>query len=247
MRGTVPMVVGLVACGGGDAASEYAPAVLERAAVTVDLGDEELTGPRRDFAGSVTVDGSGRDWTVSVHTTGGTYDLDVHSPGGSDLSVVDGLGDAKVSIAPEPVSDELSLSIVDAEGGLVYLVEPVAPDLLTTEQFGAGFVAAGSDLGPADATGWALSLTSAMVRTDSGDVELFPGEPQEIVLDGDSFRAVLLGSYTAELLLSGNIRCEGATDRLAFELVRVAPGAADLTPLTRPDGAELPVAECGST
>lgn len=230
------------ACGGKDDVSPNEPGTLEAARVALP-DDEELDGLQRDYVGTLEVSGGGADWTVTVGAVGGT-DIEVHSPAQSDLSVLEGLVDARASVAVEPLSGELSLAVVDADGELAYLVEPVEPGALTESLLGAGFVAAGNDLGAVAAGAWDLALTSALVRTDAGDAELLPGEPQELVIDGVTYRAVLLDSFDATLKLDGDVECTGAADRLAFELLRVDAGSTDLNPLVRAEGVELPTSSC---
>lgn len=243
MRSAV-LVVGLVACGDPES-SAYEPANLELASVALDEADGEFEGVRRDWLGSLSVEGTGQDYTLSVQTTtAGVETVDLHSPGHSDLGALDGLTGVHVSIAPDPLSDELSLSIVDEAGALLYLVEPVEAGLLTSDQFGQGLVASGADLGLITVDAFELSLTSALFRTDTGDVELLPGEPQEVTIEGVSYRVVLIAGYDAELLLEGDVRCTGAVSRVAFEMARVDPGTADLAPIVRPEGATLPLSEC---
>lgn len=240
----VGLIVGSTGCNGGPETSAYEPANLERAAVAIVDQDGEFEGVRRDWVGRIAVDGSGQDFTVTVSTTSGNDDITVHSPAHSDLSGLDGLEDVEVSVAPEPISDELSLSIVDSAGALVYLIEPVEGGILTVDQFGQGLIASGADLGTVSVETFDVEFASAQFRTDTGDVELMPGEPQEVVLDGVSYRVVLLASYTSVNTASEDSRCTGAEARIAFELLRIEAGTADLTPIVRAEGSELPLSEC---
>jgi hypothetical protein len=227
-----------VACN-GSAVSEYAGANLERAVVSP---DEELERDQRyDWVGEVAVNGSGADWTLAVDGV----NVAVHSPAHSDLSGLDGL-ELVVSVAPEAVSNELSLAVTTMEGDLHYLLEPVTPGAMTEETFGLGLVAPASALGEVSEGGWDLSLTSAWFRTDTGDVELLPGEPQEVSVYGVTYRATLIAAFTADLVTSQVVSCSGASERLAFELVRVEPGTADLGALRRAEGVDLPTSTCAA-
>lgn len=238
------IAVAAAGCGKEDPGSAHQQANLDAAVVVLPDGDE-LEGNQRDYFGDLTVDGSDADFTITVHTATGAKGIDVHSPGHSDLGLLDGLTARKVSIAAEPLSGELSLAIDDPEtGGVQYLVEPVEPGPLSEAVFGAGLIARGADLGALRVDAWNLDLTTALLRTDAGDVELMPGVPQEAAIDGVTYRAVLLASYTAELQLDGDVSCTGPAERLAFELLKVEPGTADTAALVRPEGVELPTSSC---
>jgi hypothetical protein len=238
------LVWGIAACDKAPETSAYEPANLERATVTLD-GIEEIEGIRRDWIGNLQVDGDGQRFTLAVTTeSAGTQEVEVHSSAHSDLAALDGIEGVQLSVAPEPLSQELSLSLTDSAGELLYLVEPVEAGLLTTEKFGLGLIAEGSDLGVASVEAHDLSLTSALFRTDAGDVELMPGEPQEVAIDGAAYRVVLITSFDSDYRLEGAANCTGADSRLAFELLRIEAGTADLTAIVRPEGVELPVEEC---
>jgi hypothetical protein len=231
----------LVGCHGGQGEVDYEANTLELSSVRT---DEELPEDvRSDWQGDVTVDGSGGNWNLDVRTASRTIKLDVHSAGHADLSVANGTGMA-VSVQPETLSDELSLSIRDANGDPVYLLEPVEPGPLTQELFGLGLIARDEDLLTDNLNGWDLTFTSAVLRTDDGDLTLFPGEPHEVAIDGHTYRAILLESFTADLTEQGNLTCTGASERLAFELVRVEPGTADTTPLVRDATLDIPTSTC---
>ena len=241
MRSIVLMTGWMVACQNEPVPSAYEPANLERATVVLD-DPEGFEGTRQDQIGNLRIDGTGQDFVLNISTS--AEDVTVHSPGRSDLSALDGLTDVRMSVARAPLSDELSLSIVDSADELVYLIEPVEAGALTVEQFGQGLVGEGDDLGSAVVDGFDLSFTSALIRTDAGDVALLPGEPQEVVIEGVTYRAVLLAAYTSSYTLGAAPECTGASARAAFELLRVEAGAADLSVIVRAEGAELPLSQC---
>jgi hypothetical protein len=216
--------------------SKYEASTLEKATVTV---DQELEHDvRYEWAGAIRTSGSGAGWEIRVSNV----HIDVHSSGHAPLDGIDGIS-GRVAVAPDHESNELSVAVTDDGGGLWYLLEPVSPGELTTEQFGLGLVAPANELGLVDADGWELTLRSAWLRTDSGDVELLPGAPQEVSLEGVTFRAILLDGFDADLQLEGAV-CTGASSRLAFELTRVEPGTADLTPLQRDEASVVPTGTC---
>ncbi|MEZ4234902.1 MAG: hypothetical protein R3F59_01800 [Myxococcota bacterium] len=223
--------------------SAFEPATLEAATVLVGPEVDFDAGNRRDFVGDLTVeDDGGGDWHLTLRGSGGTHELDVHSPARSDLSGLDGLTDARLSVQRDPASREVSLAVVDADDVVRYLVEPAEPGVLTNDLFGAGLVARGEELGPAQDAAWDLTLSAGVLRTDDGDVELLPGEPQQVALDGLPYRAVLLASFEADLRVESDVSCTGARERLACELLQADGG--DLTPLVRADNQPLPTSTC---
>lgn len=227
-------------CKDKEIGSEYEAANLEPAAISTDL---ELENNRRDLTGDLTSEGASKSWTLRVDA----QQVDIYTPTGADLSVLDGLAGARVSLALDPITEERSLRVTDTAGALYYLVEPVEAGALTEEQFGLGLVAPANELGKLQQGAYEVTLLSAWLRTDTGDVELLPGEPQAVTIEGTSFRAVLLSAFTTELTRDDAVICTGADSRLSIELARLADGAsADLTPLVRSEGSAPPVGSCDS-
>jgi hypothetical protein len=231
--------VAAAACDKTEPDSAYESANLELAEV---VSSEQFEEARIDLTGDISAEGADRDWTVSV----GPRSFTLHSSGASDLSVIGALPGGRASLARDSFTEELSVELLDAEGNLHYLLEAVEPGPLTFENFGSGFVAAASDLGVAQQGNFEVTFVSAWMRTDTGDVELLPGEPQEVTIDGASWRAVLLAGFTTELKIDGAVLCDGADSRLAFELLRLDAPGADLAALTREEGRDLPVGSCNS-
>jgi hypothetical protein len=226
--------------------SAYESAQLAQASVLLQNDDDQIEGTRRDWAGPLAVDGDGNNFELTVSGPSSVR-LDLYTPSNADLTVLGGL-DVSLSLAPEAISGELSMSISDDAGDLVYLLEPVGPGLLTTERFGPGMLAPATDLGTAPIDGWNMNISSYYMRTDSGDVELYPGEPQEVTLGGSTYRAVLLAGFTSERVVdANNLECFGPTDRTAFELLRVDAGTADTAALTRDENLPAPLATCFNT
>jgi hypothetical protein len=90
-----------------------------------------------------------------------------------------------------------------------------------------------------------MRIYSAFVQTDSGEIEAFPGEPQEILLGGLSFRFTLTAAWHRELDPGVSLNCDIRADVLAYEVVRVEPDTADLTPLLRDPFATIEQGTCG--
>jgi len=219
------VLAALVACGEDDPPSRYADSTLEQATVEP---EEPLEGTRRDSAGTLSGDPEGADMEVSV----GSSTVFVHAPAFPDLSPWLGT-QARMSVVEVAAAGDASMLVRDAYDKVVYLLETVEPDVLTAEAFGSSFVSLGSDLGVTAAHRGEMRIYSAFVAADNGQVEVFPGEPQEIVVDGGSYRFVLTAAWHRELDAGQSLSCAIRADVLAYDVLSVAPGTADTTPLVR--------------
>jgi hypothetical protein len=215
----------LIACSEEDPPSQYAESTLEQATV---VPDEPLEGPRRDSGGSLTGDPEGADMRLTV----GSSTAEVHAPSFPDLTPFDGTG-AFMSIVEVAPSGEASLLLRDDYDNVVYLLETIEPDVLTAEAFGGNFISLGNDLGVTPAYQSELRIYSAFVQTDNGEIELFPGEPQEILVGGASYRVAVTAAWHRELDPTASFNCAIREDVLAYDVLRVEPGTADTTPLVR--------------
>ncbi len=227
----------LVACGEDDPVSDYADATLEQATVEP---EEPLEGSRRDSAGTLGGDPEGADMEVTV----GTSTVFVHAPGFPDLSPWLGAS-ARMSVVEVAAAGDASMLVRDENDAVVYLLETVEPDVLTAEAFSAAFVSLGTDTGVTPAHRGEMRIYSVFVATDNGQVEVFPGEPQEIVVDGASWRFVLTAAWHRELDPGADLDCTIRSDVVAYEVLRVEPGTADLTPLVRDPLFPIEQGTCG--
>lgn len=235
-------------CGGDEfTQSEYIDQLLAKATVSVDDDDTTVVNVvRRDWAGSLNVDGDSGNFELNIISGYATVRIDVYTPSGIDLNDISGQ-EVDVTVAPEPITDELSVAVYkQGTTDLLYLLEPVTPGLLTDERFGFGMIAPADDLGSVRTEdGWDVSISSYYLRADGGDVVLFPGEPQEVMLEGVTYRATILAGFTADRLAQGAAEeCVGPNDRIAFELLQVEPGSVDPTPILRPESVPAPLAQC---
>jgi len=217
----------LVACGDDDPLSQFADSTLEQATV---LPEEPLEGDRRDSAGTLSGDVEGSDMDITVGSS--TSAVSVHAPGFPDLSAWLG-ATTRMSVVKVAAAGDASLLVRDESDAVVYLLETIGPDVLTDEAFGGNFISLGNDTGVTAAYQSQLRIFSAFVTTDNGQVEVFPGEPQEIVVGGASYRIVVTAAWHRELDPSASFNCTIRADVLAYEVMSVAPGTADLTPLLR--------------
>lgn len=191
---------------------------------------------RVDWAGALDVDQLGAGFTLSLVDVAraGFVRLDAYTPTGVDFGVWAGQP-VLMSVAADPLTGEVSFAIARslAPADLLYLYEPVRAARLSEDLFGPGLVAPANPIGTDALVGWAVHTRSAWMRTDQGDVELFPGEPQEVLLAQTPFRATLLASYAVEPQFVGPTGCTEPLERIAFELARVEAGGADLEPILR--------------
>jgi len=236
MRRSLFLALGMaVACNNGSDTSPYADSSLEIPSVTLENG-VELAAARQDLGGVITVSGTAPNLTVNINTDNGGTEVTVKAPGLPDLSAIEGI-EGMLSLAEDPLTDKLSVMISDAEGPL-YLLETVDAGPLTTSAFGPGFAGGGGSLGDVGVGLDTLTLYGIDISTDDGVVELFPGEPQEILVDGVSYRAVVVASFSR--FFNAQPTCNFLIEDIrSFELTRVEAGTADLTPLTRPEGARI--------
>jgi hypothetical protein len=231
------VLASLIACSEEDPPSQYADSTLEQATVQP---DEPLEGPRRDAGGTFHGDLEGGDLTLTV----GSSTAAVHAPGFPDLTAFDGIT-GFMSIVEVSPAGEASLLVRDEYDGVIYLIETIEPDVLTAEAFGGNFISLGNDLGVTSAHQGEMRIYSAMVLTDNGEVEVFPGEPQEILVGGVSYRVVVTAAWHRELDPSASFNCAIREDVLAYEVQRVEPDTADTTPLVRDPLFPIEQGSCG--
>ena len=231
------VLASLIACSDEDPPSQYADTTLEQASV---LPDEPLEGPRRDSAGTLNGDLEGADMQIDV----GTSTADVHAPAFPDLSAFAGTS-AFMSIVEVSAAGDNSVLLRDAYDEVIYLLETIEPDVLTAEAFGGTFVSRGEDLGVTPAYQGEMRIYSAFFATDNGQVELFPGEPQEIVVGGASYRVVVNASWHRDLDPNASFNCTIRADVLSYEVQRVEPGTADTTEILRDELFPIEQGLCG--
>lgn len=239
-----------LACSGGDEPPPAADLESQLPLVRLDLREvwlEVEDFPRVDWAGTLDVVAEDAEFTLSLFDVArfGFLRVDVYTPTGADLAAWDG-EPGLVSMAADPLTGELSFAIARsvAADDLLYLYEPIRAGRLSEDAFGPGAVAAAREIGVEAIGEWVVRTRTAWLRTDSGDVELLPGHPQEVIVGGNTFRATLVASYAVEPLFAGAPPCGEPPERIAYELVRVEPGAADLEPLVRNPLIPAPLPSC---
>ena len=205
-----------------------------------DLGGDDLG------SGSLAISGEGRDLELRLEGDGGSFEIGLHSPALSDLSAFAGL--ELSAIAPESWSgDERSGLVLEDADGPVYIADGGQLGRLLTDRFGEGFATYGEVLGEETEGDWILSYTTGVFQTDDGLVELLPGEPVTIRVDGDSWRLVLIAAYETDLRPGAEeMDCGGRPPVLSFEMVLLDTAEPKLEAISRP--AELDVARlpgCG--
>ncbi|MBX2799401.1 MAG: hypothetical protein KTR31_17125 [Myxococcales bacterium] len=241
MRPIVSLIL-LVGCGPSLEISEYARSTHPPASVE---SEAELDGNRRDFQGTVTVSGDNDEgWDLAVATiSSGREDVSVRSPSRPDLSILASKAETvQVSLAEDPLTDRLSLMVSDDDGP-IYLLEPIAPTILSSSGFSPQFVQQESDIGTSPVANTTLNLTSVTVATDSGEVEAFPGVPVEVEIDDLFYRFVLLASWDRFIEPGVGVNCS-LDDMFAYELIRVERGTTNTDPIERPEGQDIDGGAC---
>ncbi len=232
-------LLALAACNDASDLSPYASGSLALPEVEP---DEEIESSRKDLSGDLSVSGEGERLTVRVDTSFGRTEVELKAPSRPDLSGIDGLT-GQLSLAKDALTDEISL-LVTGDDGPRYLLETVDSTVLTDSAFGPTFVQVGNDLGRVPVGLDHVRLYSALFQTDDGELEVFPGEPVEATIDGLSYRIVLIASWVRERSEDQVSNCYQLDDVLAYEVLRVEPGTADTTPLTRPESEPIDGASC---
>lgn len=235
MRASVAILCVLAACGGDvEPTSEWEPNALRPPEIEP---EEELETARLDANGTLNVDGVGESQDLRFDTSTGPVHVTVDTPTAPDLTA---WNDTEVLLSLRQGPSTLGMSITQ-DGELLYLLEPDGPGAASDELLGPYLVATDTDLGRVTSSAWQGRLWSAVIRTDAGDVDLFPGQPVEVAIGGNTFRAILIASYDMESVTAG---CTMVSSRLAYELLRVEPGSVDTTPLTRDETDDLGGAVC---
>ncbi|MCB9699373.1 MAG: hypothetical protein H6738_21505 [Alphaproteobacteria bacterium] len=225
----------LGACGGDvEPRSEWEPNALRPPEIEP---EEELTGARLDASGPLKTEEASEKQELRIDTSTGLVSLTIDTPTAPDLTAWDD-ADVLVSLREGPTAIGMSIT---QDGDLLYLLEPDGPGTVSDELLGPNLLATDTDLGTVASSAWQGSLWSALIRTDTGDVELFPGQPAEVIIRGDTFRAILIASYDMESVTAG---CSMDQTRMAYELLRVEPGSVDTTRLVRAETDDLGGAVC---
>lgn len=167
--------------------------------------------------GELSVTGSDREFHLSV----GAEELDLHSPGASPLANLNGL-QGTVEVTEQGmggqsiiISDETGVAYVGALGDGMSL-NAVA------EHFGSDFVRWGEQTGSETDGTFVWNYKPAIFATDTGDVELTPGEVETITVEGVDYRVVVSAAYTVGTNPDATeLPGCGPEDMLGFELIRV--------------------------
>lgn len=209
-------------------------------AQSVDPGDCTEDCFNQDLPGPWSIESAGDAWVLSQDAT----TLEVLPAGGSDLSAIDGAS-ASVRMEWDDWTGLVALGIRDAEG-VGFAVEPGAGDMIVDELFGRTIARYGAELGVERDGDYDLHHAAVIFSTDDGDIEVKPGVPTILVLDGLDYRAVVTTAYTTELAPGAEaMDCGGRMDMLAYELVRM-PTPEEEEALIRPDNVSMAsVSSCG--
>jgi hypothetical protein len=225
--------VALPACVGGASSFGTPPDQLEAPAVSGLTSTADVTE-----SGTVTVSGSGRDFTITVGTNPA---LTFHSPAMSDLTTLNGRTlsvDFPASVGFDPTSRPVLAT--DTQGP-VYVVD-LGPSsgISTVTLFGAGFVTYGTPvaavvdkLSGAEGSGYIeTSYTPIVFQSDTGPVSLIPGQVGAVTVAGAVYRVVVIGATDVTYHGNSDLGC-GPSSSMVYEMLRVTAAPAPAT-ITRP-------------
>lgn len=236
----------LVGCGdsgpseGGPSVSGEIPEQLEALGITPGSGSAGASS----LGGALTVEGSGRDYTLSIDAAGTTMSFDVHTPGASPLAGL--AGDAMEIETTEGGFGGPSLFVSDSAGPRYIAVFGDGQAISAAEEhLGEGFVRPGDEVGWETDGTFVWSYRKAVFRTDDGDVALDPGQVETLRMGGASWRAVVIASYQVDTNPDADaLPACSPESLLSFELLRVSEPPAAEAPLRRLADAIVAYAGC---
>lgn len=230
-----PLLVVLAGCGeeSTQGPTGTIPEQLEALVVAGDTSYEEV-----QHQGALAVSGGERDFALDVAVAAGAAKIDVHTPGSSDLSTLDGLT-ATVALAPMGLHEERSVVITDDAGPLY--VADVGHGVDVDALFGEGFVQWGEVAGTDSDELYDWEYTSAVFKTDNGEVPVLPGETATLALGGATYRVAVIAAYKVTPHEDAALPCGGISDLLSYEMLRLkaAPEPVKLTRLANAQLAHL--------
>ncbi len=216
------------------------PEQLESFQITL---ENEPGAPVSKF-GTLGITGADRQFEIAVDDPDLGMAFQVHSPGATPLTQLDGV-DATVSLSEMGMGGR-SIVISDDDGPLYVGSLGDGPGLAQVREiFGEGFVTWGEEVGSQTDGTFVWTYAPAVFATDTGDVELQPGEVDSIVVDGVEWRVVVSASYQVGTNPDAEeLPACSPESMLGFELLRVVEPA-EVATLGRL--AEAPVAYVGCT
>ena len=198
---------------------EAPPEQLEQLRVSVvepgDLGDDGLV-----VTGALEVGGDGRDWVLTLTGDGATVAVSVHVPGESWLGQLD--GEYVTLELSEPLAGGAhGLALFDDEG-LLFVGSPGHGSSAAEERFGEDFVGYGEPLYNESRGDYEFAYTSARFRGDDVQIDVLPGEVENLVVAERTWRVVVNAAYEAApraKLFETACAEEGSV--LSYEMLRV--------------------------
>lgn len=158
-------------------------------------------GPDLDIASA----GEGT-WVVSDNQAS----VELTTPTRADIGRLDGSA-AVLTVEANDTNGDLWWAAIDSRGidsgdSVTYLYDALGGGTLAEGYFGDGFVRQGDAVGVAMIDGMEAEVRPAVFATDEGEVELLPGEPARVVMQGDVYRVVVLQSWTPDTDDSGDAK-----------------------------------------
>jgi hypothetical protein len=232
----------VVACGGsGPSQTGTIPDQLEALSVEPNSG----SGAVAKTSGTLTVTGADRDYVLTLAGSGTPLGIKVHTPGASPLAKL--AADSMTIETTEGGFGGPSLFVADGAGPMYVGVFGDGSGLADAEaRLGKGFVRRGDEVASETDGTFVWSYRKAIFKTDSGDVSVDPGDVKTIVLNGTTWRAVVIASYeTGTNPDATELPGCGPESMLGFELFRLAtPPAVVEAPRRRLSSATVAFAGC---
>lgn len=227
-------LLAIVACGPSkteDSASEGEVEQLETLAAEISGVPEQET----TVEGTLRVNGSDRDWALVLeHPGGSSVAVDLHTPGGSDLS---GFADAalRLGVASMRFQEARSILLSD-EAGLAFVADIGVDGAFVESAFGHPVAKLGTTLSTSTDDTYTTTWGVVEVQGDDGPVSLAPGEVDDVVIDGATWRVAAVAAWSREALPDAELPgCDAADELVSYEMLRVAE-AGEREFRTRPDG-----------
>ncbi len=224
-------ILALIAC-------SNAPEQLE--AIQVDAPIDEALDEQVPWEGLASIEGADKDWTLDLD--GETFTT--HSPTAMDLSTWDGQ-ELTVSVTTTWSGHPDGLALYDS-ADLAYASVGSDDNDDVIDRFGADFASWGEELGRTRGDSATYTYRAVQFQTDTGSIELAPGEVAEIVVDGVTWQVAPVASYDHEYHRWAMVpACGGGGPMLSYEIMRVDAPTGEDRFIGRADGMAMAKRSCG--
>lgn len=204
------------------------------------------TGEEGPVDGVLAVQGSGRDYTLTLTLEDSSQvELEVHTPGETDFTAYEGM-DLTITPVISWTDAITGLSIHEGEQ-LRYALYGTDGNPALDDQFGNGFGTWGETISGSTIDGFHYTWHPIRFATDEGYVDLLPGEVAEVRVQDKLWRLTAIAAYTE---VAGNgtdvSDCGEGGDLLSYEIELIEEASAEEPGfLERPAGEPMARRTCG--